>query len=209
MKLFCSSQSKALSVVGTPCYLSPELCEGRLYGTHTDVWALGCVLYNMCTLKQAFSAPVSQVLFRYIFNCVCVCKTIKQMQFFIFTTSTVFSQLSQTCLYAMYKIPYLYIYVCVCVCVCVYIYIYIYIRKVLLHLSKMCALCFQNISINVVVSVPPLLTVTTSNVSSAVSLVNVFLPIDFSVCACVYSIIVELFENVDVNKILSTHYRRH
>ena len=26
-----SSKSKALTVVGTPCYISPELCEGRPY----------------------------------------------------------------------------------------------------------------------------------------------------------------------------------
>ncbi|KAG8252591.1 Serine/threonine-protein kinase Nek8 [Homalodisca vitripennis] len=49
-------RNKTSSVVGTPCYLSPELCEGKPYGTHSDVWALGCVLYNMCTLRQAFQA---------------------------------------------------------------------------------------------------------------------------------------------------------
>ncbi|XP_046669961.1 serine/threonine-protein kinase Nek8-like isoform X1 [Homalodisca vitripennis] len=51
-----TSRNKTSSVVGTPCYLSPELCEGKPYGTHSDVWALGCVLYNMCTLRQAFQA---------------------------------------------------------------------------------------------------------------------------------------------------------
>ncbi len=38
-------------MVGTPCYISPELCEGKAYGQKSDVWALGCVLYEMCTLK--------------------------------------------------------------------------------------------------------------------------------------------------------------
>ncbi len=46
-----SSKSKAYSVVGTPCYISPELCEGKPYNQKSDVWALGCVLYEMCTLK--------------------------------------------------------------------------------------------------------------------------------------------------------------
>uniref|UniRef100_A0A1B6CD91 non-specific serine/threonine protein kinase n=1 Tax=Clastoptera arizonana TaxID=38151 RepID=A0A1B6CD91_9HEMI len=54
-----SSKSRNSSLVGTPCYLSPELCQGRAYGIHSDIWALGCVLYNMCTLKQAFQAQVS------------------------------------------------------------------------------------------------------------------------------------------------------
>lgn len=42
--------------MGTPSYLAPELCEGKPYGTHSDVWALGCILYNMSTLRSAFDA---------------------------------------------------------------------------------------------------------------------------------------------------------
>jgi len=40
--------------IGTPYYLSPELCEDRPYNRKSDVWALGCVLYELCTLKRAF-----------------------------------------------------------------------------------------------------------------------------------------------------------
>ncbi|XP_068085593.1 serine/threonine-protein kinase Nek9 [Anabrus simplex] len=57
------SRSKASSVVGTPNYLSPELCEGQEYNQKCDMWALGCVLYEMLTLNKAFDAPV-QVLVR-------------------------------------------------------------------------------------------------------------------------------------------------
>jgi serine/threonine protein kinase len=39
-----SSKSRANTVVGTPCYISPELCEGRPYNDKSDVWALGCIL---------------------------------------------------------------------------------------------------------------------------------------------------------------------
>ncbi|XP_013380324.1 serine/threonine-protein kinase Nek8 isoform X2 [Lingula anatina] len=51
-----SSKSKAYSVVGTPCYISPELCEGKPYNQKSDIWALGCVLYELASLKRAFEA---------------------------------------------------------------------------------------------------------------------------------------------------------
>eukprot|EP01135_Chromosphaera_perkinsii_P002990 Nk52_evm12s232 gene=Nk52_evmTU12s232 len=52
----------ARTVVGTPFYLSPELCEGVPYNYKSDIWSLGCVLYEMCTLKHAFSALSIKVL---------------------------------------------------------------------------------------------------------------------------------------------------
>ncbi|XP_060071044.1 serine/threonine-protein kinase Nek8-like [Ylistrum balloti] len=51
-----SSKSKAYTVVGTPCYISPELCEGKPYNQKSDIWALGCVLYELASLKKAFEA---------------------------------------------------------------------------------------------------------------------------------------------------------
>ncbi|XP_043910354.1 serine/threonine-protein kinase Nek8 [Protopterus annectens] len=51
-----SSKSKAYTVVGTPCYISPELCEGKPYNQKSDIWALGCVLYELTSLKRAFEA---------------------------------------------------------------------------------------------------------------------------------------------------------
>lgn len=54
----------ANTVVGTPYYMryqnlymvSPEVCENKPYTFKSDVWALGCVLYELCTLKHAFDA---------------------------------------------------------------------------------------------------------------------------------------------------------
>jgi NIMA (never in mitosis gene a)-related kinase 1/4/5 len=46
----------AMTVVGTPYYMSPEICEGKPYSYKSDSWSLGCVLYELCTLKHAFSA---------------------------------------------------------------------------------------------------------------------------------------------------------
>eukprot|EP00740_Mantoniella_antarctica_P010689 CAMPEP_0181375704 /NCGR_PEP_ID=MMETSP1106-20121128/16886_1 /TAXON_ID=81844 /ORGANISM="Mantoniella antarctica, Strain SL-175" /LENGTH=267 /DNA_ID=CAMNT_0023494151 /DNA_START=200 /DNA_END=1001 /DNA_ORIENTATION=+ len=45
---FCST------VVGTPYYLSPEICMGRPYNKKSDIWALGCVLYELVTQRRAF-----------------------------------------------------------------------------------------------------------------------------------------------------------
>eukprot|EP00277_Geminigera_cryophila_P016078 CAMPEP_0179435964 /NCGR_PEP_ID=MMETSP0799-20121207/19991_1 /TAXON_ID=46947 /ORGANISM="Geminigera cryophila, Strain CCMP2564" /LENGTH=404 /DNA_ID=CAMNT_0021215695 /DNA_START=477 /DNA_END=1688 /DNA_ORIENTATION=+ len=42
-------QEMAHTVVGTPYYLSPELCEGRPYNVKSDVWALGCIMFEMCS----------------------------------------------------------------------------------------------------------------------------------------------------------------
>nr|XP_039265484.1 serine/threonine-protein kinase Nek1-like [Styela clava] len=46
----------ARTCIGTPYYLSPEICENKPYNNKSDVWALGCVLYEVLTLKHAFEA---------------------------------------------------------------------------------------------------------------------------------------------------------
>ncbi|XP_023947908.1 serine/threonine-protein kinase Nek8 [Bicyclus anynana] len=51
-----ASAKKTSTVIGTPYYLAPELCEGNPYDTKSDVWALGCLLYEMCTHRRAFEA---------------------------------------------------------------------------------------------------------------------------------------------------------
>jgi NIMA (never in mitosis gene a)-related kinase len=36
--------------------MSPEVCQSKPYDYKSDVWALGCILYELATLKHAFNA---------------------------------------------------------------------------------------------------------------------------------------------------------
>lgn len=38
------------------CATRPGSLQGKPYDGKTDVWAIGCVLYEMCALKKAFDA---------------------------------------------------------------------------------------------------------------------------------------------------------
>ncbi|RUS91961.1 hypothetical protein EGW08_000174 [Elysia chlorotica] len=49
-----SAGDMATTLIGTPYYMSPELFS--LFGILSDVWALGCCVYEMTTLKHAFNA---------------------------------------------------------------------------------------------------------------------------------------------------------
>ncbi|XP_040478367.1 serine/threonine-protein kinase Nek5 [Ursus maritimus] len=49
-----NSMELATTCVGTPYYLSPEICQNKPYNNKTDIWSLGCVLYELCTLKHPF-----------------------------------------------------------------------------------------------------------------------------------------------------------
>ena len=61
-KILNSSSELARTCIGTPYYLSPEMCENKPYNNKSDIWALGCVLYEMLTLKHAFEANSMKAL---------------------------------------------------------------------------------------------------------------------------------------------------
>jgi NIMA (never in mitosis gene a)-related kinase len=55
-KMLDTFTAKANTIVGTPYYLSPELCADQPYGDKSDVWAMGVMLYECATLRHPFDA---------------------------------------------------------------------------------------------------------------------------------------------------------
>ena len=41
---------------GTPNFMAPEVVQETTYSTGVDIWALGCVAYEICALKPAFTS---------------------------------------------------------------------------------------------------------------------------------------------------------
>lgn len=40
--------------IGTPYYISPEVWEGKPYLASSDLWSMGCILYELCALQVPF-----------------------------------------------------------------------------------------------------------------------------------------------------------
>ena len=55
-KVLDSTEEQARTQIGTPYYLSPEICESLPYGRQSDVWSLGIVLFELLTFELPFQA---------------------------------------------------------------------------------------------------------------------------------------------------------
>ncbi len=67
-KALAETGNFAHTMIGTPYYLSPEMCEERPYNSKSDMWAVGCVLYEMCTKRHPFEANNQAALILKIIN---------------------------------------------------------------------------------------------------------------------------------------------
>lgn len=55
-------------MLGTPYYLSPEICRNEEYDHKTDIWMLGCVIYEMATMNRPFQGESLNVILFIIFR---------------------------------------------------------------------------------------------------------------------------------------------
>ncbi|NXL63563.1 NEK3 kinase, partial [Chordeiles acutipennis] len=55
-RLLAHPVSYACTYVGTPYYVPPEIWESMPYNNKSDIWSLGCILYELCTLRHPFQA---------------------------------------------------------------------------------------------------------------------------------------------------------
>ena len=63
-----SKLTKSGTTLGTPAYMAPEQLEGRDVDRRADIWALGCVLFEMLTQRTPFAAEYEQAIAYGILN---------------------------------------------------------------------------------------------------------------------------------------------
>ena len=50
-KVLRGTSDLASTQIGTPYFMSPEILENKRYNNKTDIWSLGCVIYELMRLQ--------------------------------------------------------------------------------------------------------------------------------------------------------------
>lgn len=53
---------------GTPYYASPEVWKDQPYDNKSDIWSLGCLIYEMATLQPPFKALNMELLYKKVLS---------------------------------------------------------------------------------------------------------------------------------------------
>jgi serine/threonine protein kinase len=73
------------TVIGTPYYMSPELFKHNNYSIKVDIWALGCLLYELITYNPPFLANnMNQLRYKILYNTVSPINCYKSKHFYEF-----------------------------------------------------------------------------------------------------------------------------
>lgn len=68
-KILENKNDFANTEIGTPFYLSPEICKGEKYNYKTDIWNIGCIVYELINLKRPFSSTaINELINQIIYN---------------------------------------------------------------------------------------------------------------------------------------------
>ena len=67
-RILSNSDEFASTSIGTPYYIAPEVCKGESYNYQADVWSLGCIIYELCSLKRPFEGNSIAIVLDSILN---------------------------------------------------------------------------------------------------------------------------------------------
>jgi NIMA (never in mitosis gene a)-related kinase len=61
-RVLSSTMECCQTAIGTPYSFSPEICSEQEYNSKSDIWSLGCVLYELLTFEHPFKGKTLQQL---------------------------------------------------------------------------------------------------------------------------------------------------